>query len=138
MFIFYALLLFSLLDKVLQWLFQTGFFSFGGQKKWLLVALDKWSSYAVTIVWELAWVASALVVLDQGSSYRAGRLSRFDCTNILHVDSLTINIPCHIETSQLIYIANQLTGFYMMATLALNGLKRKAIMMLRSQTSSIS
>ena len=29
----------------------------------------------------------------------------------------------HIETSQLIYSANQLTGFYMRATLALNGLK---------------
>ena len=27
-----------------------------------------------------------------------------------------------IETSQLIYTANQLTGFYMRATLALNGL----------------
>ena len=27
----------------------------GGQKKWLLVALDRWLSYAVTIVWELAW-----------------------------------------------------------------------------------
>ena len=29
----------------------------------------------------------------------------------------------HIETSQLICIANQLTGFYMRATLAFNGLK---------------
>ena len=29
----------------------------------------------------------------------------------------------HIETSQLIFTANQLTGFYMRATLALNGLK---------------
>ena len=28
----------------------------------------------------------------------------------------------HIETSQLIYCANQLIGFYMRATLALNGL----------------
>ena len=28
----------------------------------------------------------------------------------------------HIETSQLIYPANQLTGFYMMTTLAFNGL----------------
>ena len=27
---------------------------------------------------------------------------------------LTTNVPHHIETSQLIYIANQLTGFYMM------------------------
>ena len=28
----------------------------------------------------------------------------------------------HIETSQMIYCANQLTGFYMRATMALNGL----------------
>ena len=32
-------------------------------KKWSLVPLDSWSSYAVTIVWEFAWVGSALVVL---------------------------------------------------------------------------
>ena len=31
-------------------------------------------------------------------------------------------LPSHIETSQLICYANQLTGFYMMATLAFNGL----------------
>ena len=31
----------------------------------------------------------------------------------------------HMETSQLIYRANQLTGFYMMATLVFNGLKPK-------------
>ena len=30
--------------------------------------------------------------------------------------------PSHIETSQLICSANQLAGFYMRATLALNGL----------------
>ena len=30
----------------------------------------------------------------------------------------------HIETSQLICDANQLTGFYMRATLALNGLNK--------------
>ena len=30
----------------------------------------------------------------------------------------------HIETSQLICTANQFTGFYMRATLALNGFKR--------------
>ena len=29
------------------------------------------------------------------------------------VTSLTTNVPIHIETSQLIYVANQLTGFYM-------------------------
>ena len=30
---------------------------------------------------------------------------------------LTINVPHHIETSQLICIANQLTGFYMMGNI---------------------
>ena len=33
--------------------------------------------------------------------------------------------PHHIETSQLIWTANQLTDFYMRATLALNGLLNK-------------
>ena len=33
------------------------------------------------------------------------------------------NVPHHIETSQMICNANQLTGFYMRATLELNGLK---------------
>ena len=41
--------------------------------------LDRWSSYAITIAWELAWADSALVVLDKWSSYRDGRLNRFDC-----------------------------------------------------------
>ena len=39
------------------------FFDFMRQKKWLLVALDRWLSYTVTIVWEFAWADSALVVL---------------------------------------------------------------------------
>ena len=46
---------------------------------WSLVTLDKWSSYTVIIVWELAWVDSALVTLDVWLSYRGGRLNRFDC-----------------------------------------------------------
>ena len=41
------------------------FFSFGRQKKWLLGALDMWLSYTVTIIWELAWVDTALVILDE-------------------------------------------------------------------------
>ena len=44
-----------------------------------LVALDTWSSYTIMFVWELAWADLALVVLDESSSYRGGRLSRFDC-----------------------------------------------------------
>ena len=43
------------------------FFSFGEQKKWLLVALDSWLSYTVTIVWELARADLVLVVLDEWS-----------------------------------------------------------------------
>ena len=31
--------------------------------------------------------------------------------------AFTTNVPNHIETSQLIYIANQLTGFYMMGNI---------------------
>ena len=56
-------------------------FSFGRQKKRSLVALDRWSSYAITTVWESAWVDSALVVLDEWSSYRGGRSNRFDCVS---------------------------------------------------------
>ena len=49
--------------------FRQFFLSFGRQKKWLLVALDRWSSYTVTIVLEFAGADSALVVLDECSSY---------------------------------------------------------------------
>ena len=49
------------------------------QKKWLLVALDRWSSYTVTIVWGLALADSALVILDEWLSYRGGRIGRYDC-----------------------------------------------------------
>ena len=54
------------------------FFSFQRQNKWPLVGLDRQSSYAVTIAWEFAKMDSALVVLDEWSSYRGGRLNRFD------------------------------------------------------------
>ena len=39
------------------------------------------------------------------------------------INPLTTNVSHHIEPSQLICFANQLTGFYMRAPLALNGLK---------------
>ena len=61
---------------------RQGFFSFGKQKKWSLVTLDRWLSYTVTTVWELAWAYSALVVLDELSSYRGGCLNRFDCIKL--------------------------------------------------------
>ena len=36
----------------------------------------------------------------------------FTCLHLLNL--LTTNLPKHIETTQLIWNANQLTGFYMM------------------------
>ena len=55
------------------------FLSFGaGKKRWSLVKLDKWPSHTVTILWELASADSALVVLDEWSSYKGGPLNRFD------------------------------------------------------------
>ena len=58
------------------------FFSFGRQKEWSLVVLDKCLlSYTVTAAWEFACEDSALVILDKCSSYRGGRLNRFDCSN---------------------------------------------------------
>ena len=36
---------------------------------------------------------------------------------MVSLNPLTTNVPHHIETSQLIYIANQLTGFYMMGNI---------------------
>ena len=44
-----------------------------------MIALDRWSSCTVRIIWELVWVVSELVVLNEWSSYRGGRFSRFDC-----------------------------------------------------------
>ena len=60
--------------------FLDRFFSFGIQKKWLLVALDMWLSYTVMAVREFALADSGLVVLDKWSSYRGGPLNRFYCT----------------------------------------------------------
>ena len=38
------------------------FFFIWGQKKWLLVALDRWWTYTVMIIYQLAWADSGLVV----------------------------------------------------------------------------
>ena len=38
-----------------------------------------WSSHTVTIVCKFARADSALVVIGEWSSYRGGRLNRFDC-----------------------------------------------------------
>ena len=54
-------------------------FHLGVKQMWSLVALNRWLSYAVTMVQEFAWVDPTLVLLDEWSSYRCGRLNRFDC-----------------------------------------------------------
>ena len=54
------------------------FFHLGDKKSGRWLRLDRLSSYTVTIVWELAWADSALVVLGEWLSYRGGRISRFD------------------------------------------------------------
>ena len=67
-------------------------FSFEGQKKWLLVALDRWwlsYIYTVMLVWELAWADSALVATGKWSSYRGGGISRFDSV------MFALNLACN-------------------------------------------
>ena len=83
-FIFYAFFTISSLDNVLRGCFRQVFFHLGDKKKWSLVVLDRWSSYAVTIIWELAWADSALVALGKWLSYRDGRINRFDCNIFLN------------------------------------------------------
>ena len=41
--------------------------------------LDRWSSYTVTTVWEIAWVDLVLVTIEKWFSYSGDRLNRFDC-----------------------------------------------------------
>ena len=66
-FIFYALLLYVCF-LFLHWVkfvvvvLNRFFFFIVRQKRWSLVALNRWLSYKVTIVWKFAWVDSALVV----------------------------------------------------------------------------
>ena len=78
----------SLLDKVFLVVVLDRLFSFGRQKTWLLVALNRWLSYTVTIVWEFAGVDSALVILAEWLSHRGGLLNKFDC-NALSLFSIT-------------------------------------------------
>ena len=78
----YAFSLFLLWVKFCSGCFRQ-FFYLGDKKKWLLVALDSWSFYAVTIVWEFGWMDSVLVVLDKWLPYRGGCFNRFDFICIL-------------------------------------------------------
>ena len=45
----------------------------------VLYALNRWLFYRVTTVQEFARVDSVLVVLDEWTSYRGGRLGKFNC-----------------------------------------------------------
>ena len=62
----------SWLDKVFSGCFRQTFLIWE-KKKWSLVALDRWSSYTVTILWKFAWRTQDWL------SYRGGCLDRFDC-----------------------------------------------------------
>ena len=59
----------------------------GDKKKWSLVALNRWSSYTVTIEWEFTGVDSELVVLERWS-HKGGRLNRCD-SNALSLFRIT-------------------------------------------------
>ena len=79
---------------------------------WSMVALDSWSPYTVTIVWQFAWAYSTLFVLYEWSSYRGGRLNRLDCTlitanqNELDEDTLLLQLAVYIcQTLSLMSIA---------------------------------
>ena len=52
--------------------------------------LDEWSPYTVTIIWEFAWVDSALVPLDEWSSYEGDRLNRFDYVKDFYLEKQII------------------------------------------------
>ena len=53
------------------------------------------------------------------------------------INPLTTNVPCHIETNQLICRTNQLTGFYRMGTLDVNGLTSVLIFKIWKNTSTL-
>ena len=60
-------------------------------KKWYLVALDRWLSYTVMIIWEFAWADSVLVILDKWLSDRGGPLNRFDCIFVMSI--IKVGVP---------------------------------------------
>ena len=57
---------------------------------------------------------------------QTGQTRRRKETCIKFINPLNASVDPHIETSQLICTANQLTGFYMRATLACNGLSMQS------------
>ena len=65
------------------------FFIWGGGAKKVVVGHVRWSSCTVTIVWELAFADSTLIVLDKWLSYRGGHISRFDCNFLVVYKEVT-------------------------------------------------
>ena len=63
------------------------------------------------------------VELAENNILEVKQLNKWIALLIFSLFDLSFNLPFmlhHIETSRLICTANELTGFYMMATLALN------------------
>ena len=52
--------------------------------------------------------------ISMSMKFTEGFIKKLQNAKLLKINPLTTNVPHHIETSQLICSANQLTGFYMM------------------------
>ena len=62
----------------------------------------------------LFFVKYSILDVSQSAEYASECTER---TKSRIINTLTTNVPYHIETSQLICIANQFTGFYMMGNI---------------------
>ena len=62
----------------------------------------------------LFFVKHSILDVSQSAEYASECTER---TKSRIINTLTTNVPYHIETSQLICIANQFTGFYMMGNI---------------------
>ena len=66
-------------------------------KKWPLVALGRWSPYAVVLDRKLRREESKVAVVGRWSPCKGGRLSRFDCMKINAKDLNEIHTLNHIH-----------------------------------------
>ena len=64
--------------------------------------------------YSLFFVKYSILDVSQSAEYASECTER---TKSRIINTLTTNVPYHIETSQLICIANQFTGFYMMGNI---------------------
>ena len=78
---FLCLFRISSLDKVFSGCIRQSFFIWE-TKNVVTGCLDRWLSYAVTIARKFVWSDSTLIILDQCSSYRGGRLNGFSCNTL--------------------------------------------------------